>query len=223
MFRTSSTGSDADTSQLVRKRGLGPFTGGQLTSIIIAVLVALALPVGAWAVVNSNVAITDPGGVNRAKVNTAGQLQTTAAVTGSVTATRALPGSMFAVASRGFIEDGFDSQALLLSAPAGKAYVITSVTLALGSAPATPQIELVLRTAHTGSCTTTPKDIGVTDIISGHNQATLTYDTGVPIANGRGLCLVGANFGASFQEFVDFTINGYYVPSAQCVSPNVCY
>jgi hypothetical protein len=44
----------------------------------------LLFPIGAWALSFSNVAITDPGGVNQAKVNGSGQLS--AAVTGKVTA-----------------------------------------------------------------------------------------------------------------------------------------
>ena len=51
-----------------------------------------------WAVVNSNVAITDPGGVNRAKVNTQGQLSTSAAVSGAVTATPASPNQSYSAA-----------------------------------------------------------------------------------------------------------------------------
>jgi hypothetical protein len=55
-------------------RRWGPFSGGQLTTIIVAVVIMALFPVGAWAVVNSNVAITDPGGVNRAKVDVKGNL-----------------------------------------------------------------------------------------------------------------------------------------------------
>lgn len=50
-------------------RGLGPFSGGQLTIIIVTFAVLLLFPVGAWALSFSNVAITDPGGVNQARVD----------------------------------------------------------------------------------------------------------------------------------------------------------
>jgi hypothetical protein len=50
-------------------RGLGPFSGGQLTLIIVTFAVLLLFPIGAWALTFSNVAITDPGGVNQAKVD----------------------------------------------------------------------------------------------------------------------------------------------------------
>lgn len=40
-------------------RGFGPFTGGQLTAIILGVVFAIACPVGAWAVTGSSVFVTD--------------------------------------------------------------------------------------------------------------------------------------------------------------------
>jgi hypothetical protein len=57
-------------------RGLGPFTGGQLTVIIVTFAVLLLFPIGAWALTFSNVAITDPGGVNQAKVDAGKNLHT---------------------------------------------------------------------------------------------------------------------------------------------------
>jgi hypothetical protein len=57
-------------------RGLGPFSGGQLTIIIVTFAGLLLFPVGAWALSFTNVAITDPGGVNRAKVDTKNNLNT---------------------------------------------------------------------------------------------------------------------------------------------------
>jgi hypothetical protein len=53
----------------------GPFSGPQLTTIVCVIVAAVMFPAGAWAAVSfSNVAITDPGGVNRAKVDTTGKL-----------------------------------------------------------------------------------------------------------------------------------------------------
>ena len=53
----------------------GPFNGRQLTTIICVLAVGVLFPVGAWAAVSfTNVAITDPGGVNRAKVDATGKL-----------------------------------------------------------------------------------------------------------------------------------------------------
>jgi hypothetical protein len=64
-----------------RGRGLGPFTGGQLTILIVTFAVLLMFPIGAWALTFSNVAITDPGGVNQARVDTGHNLHTAIADT----------------------------------------------------------------------------------------------------------------------------------------------
>jgi hypothetical protein len=53
---------------------LGPFNGRQLTTIICVIAAVMLVPVGAWAVTFTNVSITDPGGVNRAKVDATGKL-----------------------------------------------------------------------------------------------------------------------------------------------------
>ena len=54
----------------------GPFNGRQLTTIVCVIAAAILLPVGAWASVSfSKVVITDPGGVNRAKVDATGKLE----------------------------------------------------------------------------------------------------------------------------------------------------
>ena len=55
-------------------RGWGPFSGGQLTVIIVAIAVMILLPVGAFAVVSgSNVFVTDATSSATQKVNAFGQ------------------------------------------------------------------------------------------------------------------------------------------------------
>ena len=59
-----------------KRRGLGPFTGGQLTAIIIAGVVAIGFPVGAFAAVSgSNAFITDHTSGVHASVTSQGSLQ----------------------------------------------------------------------------------------------------------------------------------------------------
>src|SRR6201988_2822509 len=58
-------------------RGWGPFSGGQLTVIIVAICVMVMLPVGAFAVVaGDNVFVTDPTTGKQAKVTPAGEVMT---------------------------------------------------------------------------------------------------------------------------------------------------
>lgn len=62
-----------------RKRGLGPFSGAQLTILISVIVVAFAIatPVTVGAVTGSNVFVTDAGSGVRAAVNGSNQLATT--------------------------------------------------------------------------------------------------------------------------------------------------
>jgi len=73
-----------DTRRRRDSKGLGPFSGGQLTIIIVTFAVLLLFPIGAWALTFSNVAITDPGGVNQAKVDSGKNLHTAIADPGGV-------------------------------------------------------------------------------------------------------------------------------------------
>jgi hypothetical protein len=71
---------DASAAQPARK-GWGPFTGRQLTTIICVIAALVLFPFGAWAAVaGSNAFITDPSTGNRASVSN-GQLTTNVAPT----------------------------------------------------------------------------------------------------------------------------------------------
>jgi hypothetical protein len=62
-----------------RSRGLGPFTGRQLTTIVCVIAAMVMLPVGAFAVSGTNSFITDQATGKHATVTGAGQLVTTGA------------------------------------------------------------------------------------------------------------------------------------------------
>ena len=68
------------------------------------ITVAILFPVGAWAVSFSNVSITDPGGVNRAKVDATGKLAVgdgsgPLTVDGTVSANPSLPAKPIVIIS----------------------------------------------------------------------------------------------------------------------------
>jgi len=64
------------------RRGWGPFSGAQLTIIIVAIAVMVLLPVGAFAVVSgSNAFITDATSGKQAKVTSNGEVLTSARTT----------------------------------------------------------------------------------------------------------------------------------------------
>lgn len=74
--RSAADASETAVDAGARRRGLGPFSGGQLTLIIITFAVLLLFPIGAWAVAGSNVFVTDSVSGKQASVNTSGQLAT---------------------------------------------------------------------------------------------------------------------------------------------------
>jgi hypothetical protein len=111
------------------KRGWGPFTGGQLTVMVCVVAVVVLFPVGAWALSFSNVAITDPGGVNQAKVDATGKLAVgdgtgPLSVDGMVNARPALPTKPIVIISQGAQDAG-----TTLYGPASKPFGLGSLTL----------------------------------------------------------------------------------------------
>ena len=68
------------------RRGWGPFSGAQLTVIIVAIAVMVMLPVGAFAVSGTNSFITDAVSGKQASVNTSGALSVAPAATNVVIA-----------------------------------------------------------------------------------------------------------------------------------------
>src|SRR5689334_7825874 len=135
--RTSEAEAHGETATLTRRRegrGLGPFSGGQLTVIIVAALLAIAFPVGAWAVSGSNVFVTDATSGVHAKVTSTGQLQThpngPLTVNGSVTAGYAAGSLLHSPSVGGNYSVQADSCGsgtcqTLFKPPAGKAAVVT--------------------------------------------------------------------------------------------------
>jgi hypothetical protein len=188
------------------RRGLGPFTGTQLTVIIVTFAVLLLAPVGAWAVTGSSSFVTDAGSGQHAFVSRAGQLNVTRAGAKSFlshVANVSGPNLFPVVAS-----------------PPGKALVITGLSVDAFVVPH-PGIEDSIDfyiSAQDATCARYATANGA--ILWGVNPPTvgttsLSLDPGVVVPAGRALCAVNQdhfNFGAS--EFV----YGYTVPAA--AAPN---
>jgi hypothetical protein len=177
-------------------RGWGPSSGGQLTIIVVTFAVLLLFPVGAWALSFSNVAITDPGGVNQANVNGSGQLS--AAGTGKVTAKVAYPTSAIVHSDSGIngpvvIPDDCASGSCvkLIAPPAGKALVVTSIHVDTHSDP-NPGSTINITRSNDGTCSVasidtrmefvTPSGLGMTDVQYG-------VPGGMTIPTGKALCI----------------------------------
>jgi hypothetical protein len=211
-----STELGADKRRRRADRGWGPFSGGQLTVIILGITIAIAFPVGAWAVSGTTVFPTDSVSGKTASVNALRQLSV--AATGSVTATQTPPNSSytyFGIATEGSCD------AITPAVPAGKALVVTSITVEVDSVTTGPA------RAAPYSETSTPCDGELLDyiVVGGtKTSSVIPFTTGVPIKAGHKLSLVVAS--PSGDAFVNVTVHGYLVASTLCTvtgPPVGCY
>jgi hypothetical protein len=190
-----------------RVKTWGPFNGRHLTTIICVVIAALLLPIGAWAVSFTNVAITDPGGVNRAKVNAAGALS--AAVSGSVTANNAIPTNLFHVV--GLPADA--TWGVIAKPPAGKALVITSIVVEASqvSSPGQSNVTDVVIDTKTATCNLQENPIAVASVTPPNvGVSTIAIPSGLVVPANRALC--AGNWGTGY--LADVAVFGYLVPAA---------
>lgn len=210
--KRSSDSTETGSDQRLRGRGLGPFTSGHLTAIIITFAVLVLFPVGAWATYTvSHVTITDNGGTNVAKVNRFGQLSVNA--TGSVTAAPAAPSAMFSKVVLDSQPGGLYCD--LLSPPAGKAYVITSIDESVLGATSTAPVNVVIKAATASGCGGTVTDVALDEFTS-VTPHTVAIASGVGIQSGHflGVYVITPSGGG----LNGVSVTGYSVPSTECSS-----
>jgi hypothetical protein len=216
LTRTPSNASSETQSRTRRQRGLGPFSGAQLTLIIVTLAIVLGFPFAVGAVTGSNVFVTDATSGAHAKVDTIGNVQTkvnggTLAISGGTLA--AQPGPAAATYSN--ITGVGGGCGIVAVPPTGKAIIVTSILIDVESnAPTQAQIARA-----TGSCPsflTFVRKAVITNLPLGAFIA--PFPSGIAIPNGQEL-IVGLSNGASGANV---SVNGYLVPASQCQSPNVC-
>ena len=194
------------------RRTWGPFSGTQLTIILVALIVMTLFPVGAWAVSGSNVFVTDSQSGAHATVNAAGAL----------TVNEASPKTFYANAASE-AGDGLDVYTPLATPATGHALVITSVVVNVGKITTPDQSVHVDLAISKGGATcqqvsklntfyplasVTPSNRGATVI---------PFQPGIPIPAGRSLCTSEgdpANLVATVYAY------GYTVP-ASATTPGV--
>jgi hypothetical protein len=207
-------------------KGWGPFSGGQLTIIIVAIAVMMLFPVGAWALSFTNVAIIDPGGVNRAKVTSTGQLEThpngPLTVTGAVTATQTPPNASYTDTWAGFETSGICSQ-VSAPVPAGKALVVTSITVYVESVTAGAAV-VSLSAATPGTPCTSRLDAEHIGKLAIGESKVVPFTSGFPVKPGR---VIGLTIGSTSGDAVAVvTTHGYLVSSTLCTvtgPPSGCH
>jgi hypothetical protein len=213
-------------------RGLGPFSGGQLTIIIVTFAVLLLFPIGAWALTFSNVAITDPGGVNQANVDAQHNLDTAtrdavsgvaakvnslgqqlAAVTGSVTATPTPLSASFDNETP--VGQPSPCTSLTPTVPAGKALVVTSVTVAVSFVTTGPVV-VSLVAATPGSPCNGLSNADISEVSGRGETEFIPFPQGYPIKAGHVLGLNVSSGSGDASMFV--TVKGYWVSTTCTVS-----
>lgn len=178
-------------------RGWGPFSGGQLATVIIAVVVMAMLPVGAFAVVSgSNAFVTDATTGKHAAVNSAGALTVAPAATNALFTGIAINFATFTCAS-------------VVTPPAGKALVVTSIEVSyLGSTGAEFEVTATTTAACGGF---NLRDLYSGKVSGGPTTLNVPFGSGVAIKNGNSIA-VSANGNGTTRVYV----YGYLVPAGAC-------
>jgi hypothetical protein len=190
-------------------RGWGPFTGGQLTALILGVVVAIAFPVGAWAVSGTSVFVTDNVSGKTAAVN--GLRQLSVAATGSVTATPTPPNASFDQFSS--VDNPGQCNSVTSTVPTGKALIVSSVTVDVRTGTTGP-FAVYLYAASPGSPCVPKADLDISEVSGAGHSEVIPFPEGLPIKAGH---VIGVLLnGGSGDAFAYVNVKGYFVPSTMC-------
>jgi len=181
-------------------RGLGPFSGGQLTAIVIAAIVMLGLPVGAFAAVSaSNVFISGANG-GRANVDASGGLQ----VSGT-------PPNATVLANLSLSNT---AECGVLRPPPGKALILSAVEVTPSGATVGNPLLVSVLVDPTACKTGGSKDIPLfQDQFGSDDSQQITLPPGIGLKNGQALYVEinGASHGL-------VSIYGHTVPASECAA-----
>jgi hypothetical protein len=180
---------------------LGPFTGGQLTVIILGITLAIAFPIGAWAVTGSNVFVTDATSGKTAKVDATGHVLSK--VSGAVVAvTRPADYSQW---KRYSISVNSSGCAVLATPTNGNAVVIVSLSVDYWYNPSA-------ETTDYGMLSTGTSCIGGFDFISappgGIGHVSIPYEPGLISTTGFSITRVAGD------AYFTVTATGYEIPTS---------
>ena len=213
-------------------RGWGPFSGSQLMVIIVTLAIVIGFPVAAFSVTGSSTNIVDPvTAANKAKVDVKGNLYTatrdavsgtaakvnslgqlSVAATGSVTATPTPPSASYT--SEAFAtESGGACSSITPTVPAGKALIVTSITVSMSSVTTGPVVADLVSATPGSPCGFLSFADGIW--ISGAKVSqVITIPSGFPVKPGH---VLGVEmFSTSGDAAGPFFVHGYLVSSTLC-------
>jgi hypothetical protein len=218
--------SDAVSEPRRQGRGWGPFSGGQLTAIVITLAIVIGFPVAAFAVTGSNSFITDFTSGAHAKVDAKKNVNTAihdatsgvaakvdslgrqlALVAGSVTVngvTRpAKPVDLFTT-TRDIVS------CTTIEPPAGTALVVTSIGITNYSTGTD-----IMVNRQVGDCVSySGSYLKARRFIGNLGYAEISFPSGLVIPDGGAIKIYGATTSS--------TVNGYLVPSSACPTSAAC-
>ena len=204
---------DTGTSNAKRSdRGWGPFTGGQLTAIILGLTLATAFPIGAWAVSGTTVFVTDKATGQTAAVSPTGQLSVNA--TGSVTATPTPPSESYNTRWV-YVFDSDPCDSLTPKVPAGKALIVLSVTVNISGTSAPGPVIVAVEPAKPGTpCVPVVDAVDISGVSGQGASETIPFPQGLPIKSGH---VLGMHVGSLTGTVVATAeVKGYLVSSSLC-------
>jgi len=166
-------------------RGLGPFTSGHLTIIVVTLVIVVAFPFAAFAVTGNNVFVTDPTSGTRAKVDSGGHVLVgdgsgALTVDGTVAARPSLPSTPFQfnidAPSGGTFVSG--------PAPVLSAINLTSLTISLpASFVADIQLRAVFQSGSATSCSLGGLSVPIWHALNLTGNFTVSFPT--PLSTGK--------------------------------------
>ncbi|MDQ1457468.1 MAG: hypothetical protein QOH28_3088 [Actinomycetota bacterium] len=191
--------------------GLGPFTSGHLTIIVVTLVIVVAFPFAAFAVTGNNVFVTDATSGVPAKVDASGNLQaklnaTTVGVTGNVGAPAAA--TNFAHGIVNVVASGSSTCVNLLSPPTGKALVVGTISIDTYE-DGSPNLNYS-RFWRSAGCAS---DQIATHTPNGPGTQQLLIQPGVTVKAGQALSVQAVNAGTTSLG-ADIAVFGYLVPAS---------
>jgi hypothetical protein len=198
-------------------RGLGPFSSGHLTIVVVTLIIVVAFPFAAFAVTGNNVFITDFTSGAHAKVDSAGNVQ--AKLNGGNL--NANPTQQASNMFTSTAATGSTGCIVLAAPPVGKALIVTSVKENIWNTTPGHLVEPQIYRM-TGNCPTPTNPVSKDTNNVGHDETiVIPFPSGLPIPGGSKLAAQVSETSGDLASVL-FTVNGYLVPASQCLSPNVC-
>jgi hypothetical protein len=186
---------------------LGPFTGRQLTTIIVAIVVMALFPVGAWAASGSNSFVTDAVSGQHASVNS----------TGALNVAQASPKSFFSEATTTDSQVGFEE---FFRADASHAFIVTSIVFNVSNV-VTPGSKLRFAVSKgNSSCDNVALDPAsniapIYFTASGVGTIVESFQPGFIVPAHRALCFANSDPANLFGDVLAY---GFKVPAASAPS-----